>query len=153
MIACLVLLVIGREGYSHTNNKLRIASILGLISQTAAAYVAIRPYFKGMMRLIPVIASVLLLVFGILMQCWNYTSYLAAFAIYLGSSYCVVIHTMLVDYLDLVSRKMTLKEKSERRKMVKELKDGNEEEVVDLKMEPVKIGVRVRRLLAFFFKR
>ena len=125
------------------------------MSQTAAAYVAIRPYFKGVMRLIPVVASVLLLVFGILMQCWNYTSYLGAIAIYCGSSYCVVIHSMLSDYLDLVSRKMTLKEKSERKKMVKELNNGVEEEggVVDFKMEPIGMRVKVRRLYAFFFKR
>lgn len=65
--------------------------------------------------------SLVAYILGPVMQCQDYLSYLAVFGLYVGTMFVISINSMVWDYLDLVSRHMTIKEKVSRLKAIKEL--------------------------------
>lgn len=67
------------------------------------------------------VISALAYVLGPVIHCEDKVSYLAALGAYIGTLFVIAINSMVWDYLDLVSRHMTIKEKVSRLKTIKEL--------------------------------
>lgn len=73
---------------------------------------------------------------------------LAQILVAVSSTYMIVIRDMVFDYVDLVGRKMTVKERSERHKTSRELNIDAAKD--DVKKQPVPFGLRCKRMWRFF---
>ena len=74
-------------------------------------------------------------------------SYLAVFGLYVGTMFVISINSMVWDYLDLVSRHMTIKEKVSRLKAIKELGLVKKD---DFKLKKIPVMKRVKQIVRFF---
>ena len=72
------------------------------------------------------------------------TAALAMVLISVAATYILVINSMVFDYLDLVARRMTFKERAARMIAVKEVG------CADFKNDPVPIKLRIERYWDFF---
>ena len=76
--------------------------------------------------------------------CQSLVAWLAIVLLSVAIVYIYVIHRMVFDYLDLVARKMTYKEREARKIAAKELN------ITDWKNDPVPLRLRLERYWNFF---
>ena len=150
LCSCLYLLMIGREGYSESSLELRVGSLLSAIFAILTFQIMIRPYITNRFRLGVFIIGTLVTFSCLMPFCRGLVQYLAALTFYITVGYMTVIKGMLSDYLDLVARKMTMKEDRARKQCLKDLELPP---AADFKTQPVPFNLKVKRFLRFFLKK
>ena len=110
LLSCLYLLLIGRDGYSESSFELRIGTTLSLFFSFITFWITIRPYISNAKRLTVLAIGSFISLTCSETYCNSLVQYLAALTFYIAIGYMTVIKQMLSDYLELVARKMTMKE-------------------------------------------
>ena len=142
--------MIGRESYSESSFELRVGTLLSAFSSILTFQVMIRPYITNRFRC-GVFTIGTLATFSCLMPfCRGIVQFLAALTFYITVGYMTVIKGMLSDYLDLVARKMTMKEDRARKQGLKDLELPP---AADFKTQPVPFSLKVKRFARFFLKK
>ena len=106
--------MIGREGYSETNLQLRIGSGASFFINLLTCLIMIRPWINNRQRIAVWAIGTFLSLTCSVYYCHGMAQYLAALTLYVAMAYIIVIRDMLAGYLDLVARKLTMKEERAR---------------------------------------
>ena len=110
----------------------------------------IRPYITNKQRLIIFTIGTIVSLTCSMTYCKSIVQFLAAFTSYIAVGYMTIIKGMLSDYLDLVARKMTMKEDRARKQCLKELELPP---AADFKTQPVSFKLKVKRFTYFFLRK
>ena len=111
--SCLCILLIERT-YSERDLLKIIGTTAGLLVGLLTFALTVKPWFKNTCRFILALTGTLLAMGLTMAFCRDVASILAATVIYVAFGYTLIIRSMLSEYLDLVSRHMTTKEKKAR---------------------------------------
>ena len=118
-VSCLCILLISRD-YSDRNLFKIIGTVSGLLVGVTTFALTVKPWFKNTCRFMIALFGIILAMGLTMAFCRDMASIIAATAIYLAFGYTLIIKSMLSDYLDLVSRHLTTKEKKARQQCIKE---------------------------------
>ena len=147
IISSLLILMLDRD-YSPSSTPLRIGTASGLLASAVTLFLTIKARFRNVYRLTCVIVGFLLSWALTLAFARDLASVLAAITINFALGYILVIKGMLSEYIDLVSRHMTMKERAARKRSSREQNIKDEP-----KNGPVLLADAMRNHYRFFCKK
>ena len=147
IVSSLLILMIDRD-YSPSSKFLRFGTCSGLMLSGFTLWLTVKARFKNKYRLACVVIGFLLSWAFTLAFARDLASILAAITINFALGYILIIKGMVAEYVDLVSRHMTMKERAARRQSSKDqmMKD-------EFKNGPVSFKVALKNHYRFFCKK
>mmetsp|Transcript_717 Transcript_717/g.1014 ORF Transcript_717/g.1014 Transcript_717/m.1014 type:complete len:193 (+) Transcript_717:1346-1924(+) len=109
-----------KRDYTERSDKKLIGVGCGLFIAVVTLCLTVKPRFNNTCRLVVLMAGAFSSIALTMVFCRDLASFLAASGIYIAMGYDLVISDMLFEYLDLVSRHLTTKEKAARLQSTKE---------------------------------
>mmetsp|Transcript_23901 Transcript_23901/g.32033 ORF Transcript_23901/g.32033 Transcript_23901/m.32033 type:complete len:236 (+) Transcript_23901:1120-1827(+) len=150
LINSLFLLLVGRPGYCESGVVQRVGTFLALCLLATFFWV-----FKRFIKMKGLKNKLLIVIQLAYMACafataQSVSAVFASVLISVSAIYIFAFRSMALDYLDLVGRKLTVKEREARKKTARDL---NLDKSADLKNLPLPLKLRVQRMVNFFFLR
>jgi len=109
----LCVLLIDRD-YAQRSIEMVIGTSSGVAVAIITFLLTVKPHFNNCVRLVLLIGGIVLAIGLTVFFSQDAASIVAAPYFYVATGYCLVIKDMLSEYLDLVSRHLTVKEKAAR---------------------------------------